>query len=157
MNSAYDRPIDNPIQWAADNFADAPGADVAHMRTHELDLDHDGVNELLVWSRAMMGQAGGPYLAFRRGGDRYRYIGELGAGLYKVLPSGKGGRMRVAVYWRISAGEGILAILTNDGSRFIDLSTEKLRFPDGEEDSRASRRFRQVFGGGTFREGEPVR
>lgn len=46
----YAAVVSDPIQWSADNLADAPSARAPdyHMRTHDIDLDHDGASELLV-------------------------------------------------------------------------------------------------------------
>ncbi len=143
MDKSWSALVEDPVQWTADNLADKPNADISHVKTKGLDIDHDRCEELLVWDQAMMGQAGGPVLVFRKHGEAHKYIGEIGTLNAKVLPLGPDGKLRVAVYSRIRGRKGEILVFTNDGDRFVLLSKEPI---DGDTEE-GKRRYEEIFGG----------
>ena len=155
MDLSYANLIDDPVKWTADNIAvalvggkPAVPLDSMNIKITEVDIDHDKNPELFVWSSRHMGQAGGPVLGFRRTGDRYKYIGEVGTLCFSVLPLNQYEMPSIATYWHMSAYEGNLSIFINDGDRFIKQSSETvdLRTEAGRS------RFQKFFKGGFVRD-----
>ncbi len=136
------------MQWAADYYdSSEPTTNAPRLYTHDLDLNHDGTPELLVRSHWHTWHASAAYLVFERVGARYRFIGSIGMGIYRVLPLGNDGLPRLAVYTRRTTGEGGLAIFANDGTEFIVVSSEVIHTDDG---GAGERRFRELFGQDTY-------
>lgn len=148
MEASYDKLIDNPLQWTADNLRDCPNSSTDTIQTKEIDLDHCGTPELLVTLSGLCARVT-PYLVFKRVGKQFRYIGCLGLGLrYKVLPLGKRGEMRVATYERDGPSYGLIEIISHDGEKFVYLSIKRMKEGGAGDkvEKRFRERFREVFG-----------
>jgi len=145
----YLRPISDPFAWAATQFLDSPDATVeaARLESFEADIDHDGVGELFITSATTAGNAGGSYLAFRKEGRAFFYIGQIGLSrdVFRVLPLGEDYRPRLLVYERLSGMEGTLAVFTNDGRTFRIVLSETIRGGDSGTDE-GRRKFAEAFG-----------
>lgn len=131
--AVYRHSISDPMAWAATQFLDSPTASVAEARLEkfEADLDGDGTAEWFVTSRRLHGNVCGPYLAFRRSGSGFRYIGQLGMqwGLFWMLPPGPNRHPQVMTCVRNGGGElGSVTFTTfsNDGSKFLQMQAEEL-------------------------------
>ncbi|MCK5806004.1 MAG: hypothetical protein KAI66_24445 [Lentisphaeria bacterium] len=146
LDEVYDEPINDIAQWATDNFGDGPN-DYWQVEMFDLDIDHDGIPETFVTCPSLHGNGGGPHLVFRKHGDVYLYIGQLGGrkATMRVLPLGTDGLPRIRTFWNNGGGSGTTGIFTNNGERFILLSSEEIRSGDsGTEEGR--RRFETFFG-----------
>jgi len=142
------------VDWVRSYFFDGSERSRSEFRiqTHELDIDHDGVAELWVWSRSNMGRSG-IYLVFRQSEGQYHYIGNLHAGIYKVLPLAGDGTPRVACYKHNIQDEGVLSIYTNNGNAFVVISSDELHMSDDGSDTLDKKKFREAFGHYAYRQG----
>jgi hypothetical protein len=126
LGIGYSLPIDDPLQWSADNFSDNPGQSLEPIKSIDVDIDHDGIMELFVWNKDLAGQAATTYLVFKKRDEKWRYIGDIEAGRYKVLPLGANKMPRIVVYQRFIAGEGIVVIYGNNGVAFFEIESWKI-------------------------------
>lgn len=131
LGSDFSLPIENPKQWAADNVFDCENAPLNGIRTMNVDVDLDGELELIVWDVSMVGQSLTQYLAFTKiGDDLWRYIGEFGAGRFKVISSVNGTEPRLVVYGNTGIETGCIIIYKNDGKRFNEIQRRMIDFND---------------------------
>lgn len=137
----------DPGAWALSHFAVSNGPEAAQpgtLREIPVDLDGDGVTELLIGSEVAKGNAGGEYFAFRHMLSGYLPIGSLflHPDAFQVQTgSGAGAKPRIMRYWRLGADEGWLDSLVHDGRDFVLLSREKVH-PNGPDRAR----LQQLFG-----------
>ena len=140
--------IESPVDWALGYFLISHG-DSTHIARSQLDLDHDGVDELFLGWPAAGGRNGMPFVVFRQSNSGYLFLGELFARkdlrLFKVLPLSENNQIRFAQYWAHGGCEGTIAISTHDGARFKVVSTEKVCAGDAGTDE-DNKRLKEVFG-----------
>jgi hypothetical protein len=149
LENTYDQPIADIMQWAADNFADGPNVkkDYWSLEMFELDINHDDIPEVFVTTPRLHGTGGGPYLVFRKHTQGHLYIGQLGGRQHnmRVLPLGPDGLPRIMTFWNNGGGSGTASVWKNDGTRFIQVSSEVIRSGDsGTEEGR--KRIDELFG-----------
>ena len=140
--------IDSPIDWSLGYFLISRG-EGSHIARTQIDLDHDGVDELFLGWTAARGRNGMPFLVFRKSNTGYIFLGELFLREdfwgFKVLPLAEDNKLRFAQYWANSGCEGTIAISTHDGARFNVVKSEKICAGDAGTEQGNSR-FREVFG-----------
>jgi hypothetical protein len=149
LDAAYDKPIPDPEQWAADNFSDAPNAakDDWKIERFELDLNHDGVPEVFLTTPRLHGTGGGTHLVFQKRGEFYFYGGQISGRKHtiRVLPVEADGRPRIMTFWSDGGGRGTASVWKWDGKAFQAISSEAIWSSDnGTEEGR--RRFEELFG-----------
>ena len=148
-DASYSQPIFDPFAWSATQFMDSPDATVgeAKLESFEADIDHDGIPELFISSAAFRGNAGADYIVFRKVGRTFFYIGDLflHPKAFRILPLGADHRPRIVTYWRNGGGEGTLAVSTNDGHKFVVVSSEVIR-PNDSDTSEGHRKYEEAFG-----------
>ena len=149
LDGAYEEPITDIKQWAADNFSDGPNAeqDYWKLEMFELDIDHDKIPEVFVTTPRLHGNGGGPHFVFQKRKEGYFYIGRLDGSQHtmRVLPLGSDHLPRIMTFWNNGGGSGTASISKNNGKRFIQVSSEVIRSGDsGTEEGR--KRFEALFG-----------
>jgi len=149
LDEAYEQPITDIKQWAADNFSDGPNGEKDYWKPEmfQLDIDHDTIPEVFVTTPRLHGNGGGPHLVFRKHTQGHVYIGQLGGRQHtmRVLPLGSDGLPRIMTFWKNGGGSGTASVWKNDGKRFIRVSSEVIRSGDsGTEEGR--KRFDELFG-----------
>ena len=121
--------IDSPVDWALGYFQKSFG-EGTHITRMQIDLDHDGTDELFIGWNAARGRNGMPFLVFQKYESGYLFLGELfmRADLrgFKVLPRTTDGKINFAQYWAHGGCEGTIAFSTHDGTRFQTLKSEKV-------------------------------
>jgi hypothetical protein len=127
----------------------------ARMKRHDIDIDRDGVAEVLVWSPGASKRAPVLCEAFRRADGGYVYLGCLRLGTYEVLAPTPDGKPRIASWFCLPEGWGSLVVYTFDAQGFLRLSSELLG-PDDGKSREDEARLREVFAAGAFRRGERV-
>lgn len=113
----------------------------------EMDLDHDGINELFVDHPRTLGNAGLNHTIYRRQGDRYQRVGTLFFHplAIKVLAPTDEHPIRLIRYWRTNASEGSLDTIGYENGEFIVLSKETIYPGDGGTDEGRAR-YAELFG-----------
>lgn len=127
------KPIKNPMDWAETYFRKTLGGQRKHLTEMRADIDHDGVNELFIGSRAGQGNAGMPYAVFKTERQGYRFLGVIffHQRAFRILPLAPDGSIRLRRYWRSSSREGTLATISHDGGKFIIVESEVIHPGDG--------------------------
>jgi len=143
--AAVARPIADPLAWARACLCDEEAGTAAEpctLENLEKDLDLDGKNEWLVAAREQCGNAGCEYLAFASGKDGFRYLGLLflHPKALRVLPADGKNPVRIMVYVRLGASEGLLRTIVHDGAAFRIVAEERIE-PVGKD----SRRYDALF------------
>ena len=140
--------IGSPLDWATGYFQASRG-DGTHLARIELDLNHDGRDELFLGWAAARGRNGMPFLVFQRSDAGYLFLGELffrqNLVGFKVLPLSDDNEIRFAQYWAHGGCEGTISIYTHDGNGFTIVDSEAICAGDSGTE-RGNRRFREVFG-----------
>ena len=140
--------IKSPMDWALGYFLISHG-DSTHIARTWLDLNHDGIDELLLGWPASRGRNGMPFLVFQKSDDGYAFLGEIFARQdftgFKVLPLSENNQIRFAQYWAHGGCEGTIAITEHNGTRFSVVKSEQICAGDGGTDE-GNKRFREVFG-----------
>ena len=149
LDAAYDKPISDPEQWAADNFSDKPNAakDDWKIERFELDIDHDGLPELFLTTPRLHGNGGGPHLVFQKRGKFHFYGGQLSGRTNTIrgVPVDADGPPRIMTFWNDGGGRGTASVWKWDGKVFQRISSEVIWSGDrGTEEGR--RRFDELFG-----------
>ena len=140
QESGWPPPIADPRAWAARCFGVDAGPEAAAPETLtelHLDIDGDGATELLVGSTIARGNAGGTHYVFRDIAGAYRYLGSLflHPQAFVVLHGAGEGRTTMRRYRRLGADEGLLDVVTYDGSAFVVPRSERVS-PGGEDGGR---------------------
>ena len=139
------RRVEDPALWVTRCVmeSDGPCTEPTALVRFELDLDLDGVPELLLGCPAEMGNAGGMHHVFRTRGNVAEYLGALflHPRAIRVLPAEGDGKPRLVRYVRHGAGEGTLDTVVWDGDRFRVLRTETVH-PQGKD----AQRLKELFG-----------
>lgn len=137
-----------PMDWALGYFQSSHG-EGSHITKTQIDLNHDGVDELFLGWNAAGGRNGMPFLVFRKSETGYLFLGDLfmrgDFRGFKVLPLSEDGRLRFAQYWAHGGCEGTIAISTHDGTMFSVVKSEKICAGDSGTEQ-GNMRFKEVFG-----------
>ena len=140
--------ISSPMDWALGYFQKSYG-EGSHITRTQIDLNHDGIAELLLGWNAARGRNGMPFLVFQKSEAGYLFLGELflRADLrgFKVLPLSRDGKLNFAQYWAHGGCEVTIAFSTHDGTRFNVVKSEKICAGDSGTEQ-GNKRLKEVFG-----------
>ena len=139
--------IQSPTDWALGYFHAIEGGE-SQLARLQIDLDHDGADELFLGWNALRGRNGLPFVVFKRSATGYRFLGPLffreNLMGFRVLPLAKDGSLRFAQYGAHGGCEGTISIYTHDGTRFTLVESEEICSGDGGTEQ-GNRRMREVF------------
>ena len=124
-----DTVITDPVAWTNAFFL-AEAGEAGETTPAEMDLDQDGIDELVVETTAGAGTGGTNHAVFRRIEGGYVLLGTFGGKGCTPLPHDPAGNVRIKTYWHLSAREGIISWLVSRDGEFIEEKHESWHAPD---------------------------
>jgi hypothetical protein len=110
--------IVDPVAWTRAFFLKECLGD-GEITLSDMDLDQDGINELVVETTAGCGTGGTNYAVFRRVGCGFVFLGTLFGKGVTALPHDSTGNVRVETYVHSSAGEGEIVWFVSRKGEFV--------------------------------------